>query len=426
MRAVADTLGRLARERDEIPSGPERDRQVAALTPRIGRLGYTILAIAENRLKEVAPEAGEAPEPEAPPPTPAHASTASAVETRVDTAPLIAALSSVRDTLVRATRAHDSLGARIRAATQELAGSAPSRLAWISPALLVALVLVAGLLVRFGTALRREMRAPTLAHAREAERTSGASVVAVVRDALLDGPARYRPSGVDPFRMLYLGLTATGTRARTAIITGSDPVIIAAVGGRLAIAAAADHRTTLLMDLDPQQIALSRTFRERPEPGLTDALAGAFKWRDVARPVGSSDGLPITLLPAGTERDDLPTGDALARAREEFTRFRAPYELTILVASPALLGRALSLVESTPLVHCVSTGTTGVEAFMAESAKLRADGHRVHGVALWEAPRPVLPTRAELAALLTKRKGRTPGGSFEAVKKAVEKPVKGQ
>jgi hypothetical protein len=422
MRALADTLARLARERDGIPGGPSRDQQVAELTPRIGRLGYTILAIAENRLKELEPDAGAA----VPEPTPARPMESAVTETRADTQPLLAALGAARDSLTRASRAHDSIGRVIQGATAELSGAAPSRLTAMSPSLLFALVLVGGLLVRFGTAFRREMRAPTLANAHEAERAAGASVVAVVREALLDGPARYRPSGVDPFRMLYLGLTATGTRARTAIITGSDPVIIAAVGGRLAIAAAADHRTTLLMDLDPTQIALSRTFRERAEPGLTDALAGAFKWREVARPVGSSDGLPITLLPAGTERDDLPTGEALDRAREEFTRFRAPFELTILVAGPALLGHAFALVEKTPVVHCVTAGTTGVEDVMAESARLRADGYRIHGLVVWEAQRPELPTRAELAALLTKRKGRTPGGSFEAVKKAVQKPIKPQ
>ncbi|MDH5235334.1 MAG: hypothetical protein OEW77_10275 [Gemmatimonadota bacterium] len=425
MRAVADTLARLARERDEIPGGPSRDQLVANLTPRIGRLGYTILAIAENRLRELAPESTSEPlSPRLSPSAPEGPVTV--VEARADTQPLLAALVAARDTLARAARAHDSLGRVIQDAAGALAGTAPSRLASISPALLVVLVLAIGLLVRFGTALRAEMRAPTLAHAQEAERVAGASVVAVVREALLDGPARYRPSGVDPFRMLYLGLTATGTRARTAIITGSDPVIIAAVGGRLAIAAAADHRTTLLIDLDPREIALSRTFRERAEPGLTDALAGAFKWREVARPVGSSDGLPITLLPAGTERDDLPIGEALDRAREEFTRFRIPFELTILVASPTRLGDAVALVEKTPVVHCATAGSTEVEEFMAESGKLRADGYRVHGVVLWEALRPVLPTRAELAALLTKRKGRTPGGSFEAVKKAVSKPVKNQ
>ena len=424
MRALGDTLRALSRQRDELPVGPQRDRQLDALTQRIGRTGYTILSIAQSRLAEFEGEPGVVGAVAAPVAGAAPIAAARAVAS--DTVPRIAALVAARDSLARARQAHDSLGAQISTAAAALAAAAPSRVFSVVPGLLALLVLVGGLLGRFGTALRAEMRRPTLAHATEAERSTGSSVVAVVREALVDGPARYRPSGVDPFRMLYLGLTATGTRARTAIVTGSDPVITAAVAGRLAIAAAADHRTTLVVDLDPEEIALARTFRARPEPGVTDALAGAFKWREVARPVGSSDGLPITLLPAGTARDDLPKGEALEQAREEFTRFRAPYELTILVATPSQLDRALALVERTPLVHCASTGATEVESLGAESAQLRAAGFRVHGIVLWDAVRPTLPTRAELAAHLTKQKGRTPGGSFEAVRKAVSKPPKNQ
>lgn len=433
MRALADTLAVLATQREALPTGPGRDQQLAALTQRIGRLGYTILAIADYRLRELTagPDAGDAaatPAESSDAPSSANESPArgTPLAARVDTAPALAALAAARDTLARARRAHDSLEAVVRAAESAFPDSGRSRLAAAGPALFVLAVLIVGLLLRFGAALRREMRAPTVAGAHEAERTSGWPVVAVVREALIDGPARYRPTGVDPFRMLYLGLTATGTRSRTAIITGADPVVIAAVGGRLAIAAAADHRTTLVVDLDPSQIALSRTFRERPEPGLTDAFAGAFKWREVARPVGSSDGLPITLIPAGTERDDLPQGEALLRAREEFTRFRSTYELTILVATPAHLERAIAMVEATPVVHCVETGASEVAQLTRESAALRAAGRRVHGVVLWEAVRPALPSRAELAALLSKRKGRTPGGSFEAVRKAVSTPPKQQ
>jgi hypothetical protein len=240
-----------------------------------------------------------------------------------------------------------------------------------------------------------------------------------VREAPIEGAARFRPSGVDPFRMLYLGLTATGTRARTMIVTGGDAEIVAAVGARLAISAAADHRTTLVVDVDPVGIALSRTFRERAEPGLNDALAGAFKWREVARPVGSSDGLPITLLPAGTERD-LPSGDDLEARRAELTAFRSAFEFTIVVAPLRYLEFAVLLVETSPLVLCAEVGVTTLEQFEREGADVRSGGRRLHGLVLWDAPRPKLPTRAELAALISTRKGRTPGGSFAAVQKHLQ------
>jgi hypothetical protein len=54
-----------------------------------------------------------------------------------------------------------------------------------------------------------------------------------------------------------------------------------------------------------------------------------------------------------------------------------------------------------------------------EVAAIRSASHRIQGVVLWDAQRPELPSRAELAAMLSKRKGRTPGGSFAAVQRAI-------
>ena len=337
-----------------------------------------------------------------------------------DTVALRATLASARDAAVAARRTHDSLTAAAR--TLEVAGPSPDRgltLAAASPAIAMATFLVIGLLLRFATALSREMNAPTLADATEAARYARAPVLTTVREAMLEGPARFHPSGIDPFRILYLGLTATGTRVRTAIVTGADPVIAAATGARLAIAAAADHRQTLVVDLDAVNIPLSRTFRERAEPGTTDALAHAFTWREVARPVGSSDGLPITLLPAGTERQDLSSGAEQQELMEQFMRLRATYELTIVVAPQDRIALAATLVEAGPVILTAVAGVTLLSDLEREVAAIRTGSHRLQGVVLWDAPRPELPSRAELAAMLSKRKGRTPGGSFEAVQRAI-------
>jgi Mrp family chromosome partitioning ATPase len=417
MRSLADTLRALAARREALPSGPERDRQLSELTQRMGRTGYTILAIAENRRLEL--DAGV--DTSAAAASVALRGSRAVVEPEVhpDTAGIGLMLRAARDSATRARLEHDSLRMLLRAIDSSIAAVPPSGIPASSPAIVLAVILVGGLVLRFGASLSREIRAPALANAREVEALAGVPVLATVRDALLDGPARYRPSGVDPFRMLYLGLTATGTRTRTAVVTGRDGEIAAAAGARLAIAAAADHRTTLVIDVDPTRIALARVLRERAEPGLSDALAGAFRWREVARPIGSSDGLPITLLPAGTEREDLAVGEALDRLLEEFARFRAGFELTILVAPRERLELAERLVGKGPLLLATISGETSVEAFAAECTALRDDGRRPHGVVLWDTTRPVLPSRAELAALVSKRKGRTPGGSFEAVRRVI-------
>lgn len=314
----------------------------------------------------------------------------------------------------------DAVRAAARTASDRAPGRAP--VPPVSPGLALIAIVALGLALRVGVALSREFRDPRLAHPIEAERAVGAPVLAHVRDTLPDGPPRFKPSGVDPFRVLYLGLTATGTRARTLIVTGDDAVIVAAVAARLAIAAAADHRTTLVTEIDSEQIALARVFRDHAEPGLNDAAAGAFTWREVARSVGSSDGLFITMVPAGTTRDPL-TPEQESAAAESFTTFRDGFEFTILAVTLRHLERARRLVPGAPTVLCATIAETPVARFTQAAATVQESGDRLHSVVVWDAPRPNLPSRAELAAHLSKRKGRTPGGSFKAVQEATKKPV---
>lgn len=411
MRGLVDSLRAYDARASALPPGAESAERRAELQQRAERAGRTIVVIAENRRSEI--EAGAA----------VALSVRAAAETGApapDTTASRAALRAAQESLADARRVHDSLTAVLIA---QAAATVPRdrgpTLANASPAIAMASLLLLGLLARFATALRREMNEPTLAGAAEAERLARAPVLTTVREAMLDGPARFHPSGIDPFRILYLGLTATGTRVRTAIVTGSDPVIAAATGARLAIAAAADHRQTLVVDLDVVHIPLSRTFRERAEPGVSDALARDFTWQEVARPVGSSDGLTITLLPAGTERDDIASGAEMEELLESFVRLRSGYELTIIVAPLDRIALAALLVDAGPVILTVAAGETSLADLEREAGQVRAANHRLQGMVLWDAARPELPSRAELAALLSKRKGRTPGGSFTAVQRAI-------
>lgn len=368
------------------------------------RLGNTIIAIAEYRRSAIAEQGAES-------------ATLTDTNEETDTLTVAARALSLRDSLARATAAHNDARAAVgRVVSAADAGRSP--VPPVSPGLALLALLLAGLALRVGLALSSELGAPRLAHALEAERAVGAPALAVVRDALPDGPLRFRPSGVDPFRVLYLGLTATGTRTRALVVTGEDAVIVAAVGARLAIAAAADHRTTLITEIDPEQIALARVFRDHAEPGFTDALAGAFKWREVARSVGSSDGLAITMVPAGTTRDPLDEAQHGAGVAA-FQAFREGFEFTILTVALRDLDQARALLPGAPTVLCGTIGVTAVDDFVAAGAHVQL----AHSLVIWDAARPVLPSRAELAAYLSKRKGRTPGGSFKAVQEATKKPV---
>lgn len=377
------------------------------------RLGRTILEMAETRRTALAlPSAVQAQRGAAEVDAPA----------ATDTAALRATVTALRDSAVRLVTAYQVAGDSA-VQLEQLLAARRSAVPPMSPGLAMLALLILGVALRVGSALTQEMREPTLAHGMEAERAVGAPALALVRDAIPDGPLRFRPSGVDPFRVLYLGLTATGTRARSVVVTGDDIVIAAAVAARLAIAAAADHRTTLVAELDPEQIALARIFRDHPEPGFTDAMAGDFKWKEVARPVGSSDGLTIQMVPAGTARGAERDETVEAESRASFSEFRNGFEFTILVVALHDLAQARELLSGAPLVLCGTLGETSVAQFTAHGARVQEGSEKLHSVVLWDAPRPTLPSRAELAAFLSKRKGRTPGGSFKAVQEAIKKPV---
>jgi hypothetical protein len=374
----------------------------------VARLGAVILGIGQFRRNAIAAERAQA---EAPSP-----------EAVADTARLAARVRTLTDSLTRVDSTLAAARADVATAAAQVADGRAA-LPPMSPGLLAIVVVALGWLLRIGVALVREVREPRLALVQEAEHAVGAPALALVRDALPEGPLRFRPSGVDPFRVLYLGLTSTGTRARALIVTGSDPVIVAAVGARLAIAAAADHRTTLIGELDPEHVALARVFRDHAEPGFSDALAGAFKWREVARPVGSSDGLSISMIPAGTTRDLASEAAARDEVYTSFAAFRDGFEFTIVAVTLRDLAEAKRLLPGAPVVVCATLGETPVASFTADGAAIQADGQKIHSLVLWDAPRPSLPSRAELAAYLSKRKGRTPGGSFKAVQEATKKPV---
>lgn len=395
MRATADSL-RNARDASEAY-----------------RLSGVIIAMASYRLRSLGP--GDQA-PAAPP--------SIAVAAGADTAAANAILRAERDTLEAARRAHDAARAAAVAAVQAV-DAARSTVPLVSPGLAMLVLVLLGLVARVAATLLRELREPTLAHPLEAERAVGAPALSWVRDALPDGPLRFRPTGVDPFRVLYLHLTSTGTRARAVIVTGDDTPVVAAVAARLAIAAAADHRTTLVAEWDTEQVALARIFRDHPEPGVSDAMAGTFTWREVARNVGSSDGLSIAMLPAGTTQATV-SDERRAEAFTEFQRFRAAFEFSIIAVSLADLAQGRRLAPDAPVVLTASIGVTPVDALQQAAELVEHATAPLHSLVLWDAPRPVLPSRAELAAWLSKRKGRTPGGSFKAVQDAIKKPAKGQ
>lgn len=261
------------------------------------------------------------------------------------------------------------------------------------PIAVLAAAMVLAVIIGFSVSLFTEIARPTIATSREAERAAGAPVVAVARER--DRAAGL--GGMDPFRMLYLGLTATGTRTRTVAISGDDRAVVATASGRLALAAATDARATLVVDMDAEGSPVAGYYGERPEPGFTDAIAGVRLWREVTRPIGAGEELAIDVVPAGSIRRDEPDSDTKRSAREEFARFRDEYDFCVIVApTDAELELLCSLINAPAVVVCAEMGRTSLEELHTSTARIRKVGAQVHGVALWDAELPVIQSRNTL------------------------------
>jgi Mrp family chromosome partitioning ATPase len=297
------------------------------------------------------------------------------------------AVASTIDSALSAARRRNAAADQGALAAKERANRRVPPIAMLFAAMILAVI--AG----FSFNLSAELNRPTLATPREAERVARAPILAVVREA----DRAPRVGGIDPFRMLYLGLTATGTRTRTVVVSGDDRAVVATVAGRLALAAAADARATLVADVDAEGSSVAGYYGERPEPGLSDALAGVRLWREVTRPIGASDGLSIDVIPGGAIRADEPDRATKESAREEFARFRAEYDFCVIVApSEPSLALACSLVEKPVTVLCAEVGRTGLSWLQAAAARLRESGAVLHGLAVWDAELPRVAPRSEL------------------------------
>jgi hypothetical protein len=302
-----------------------------------------------------------------------------------------------RDSVRRIAAANDSALGELRrknaAADRDAAAAKTRANRRVPPVAMLFAAMVLAVIAGFSFNLSAEINTPTLAAPREAERVARAPILAVARDA--DRVPRI--GGIDPFRMLYLGLTATGTRTRTVAVTGDNRAVVATVAGRLALAAAADARATLVVDVDAEGSSVAGFYSERPEPGFSDAIAGVRLWREVTRPIGTSDGLSIDVVPGGAVRGGELDGATKESGRSEFARFRGEYDFCVIVApTEDSLAMACSLVDRPVTVLCAEVGRTELTRLQALAVHVRGAGAVLHGLAIWDAELPRLTPRNEL------------------------------
>ena len=381
VHALVDSLDALDRMRLTLDPAATPQSIFAQLTQRTNSIGQSLQEVARTRraglVREIVTIEASA------------LTGARSQEFAEDTIMARVARDSAREAVVHAEsslrEARDWLAANEQRA-DSAAHARAERILGASPmAAAIAALVLAGVLI-FTLAVAVQVRRPTIAHAREAERLTGVPVHAVEEGAQLlrEGRARLQPgTGIDPFRMVYLALTARGTRERTVCVTGDDPDMVAVVSGRLAVSSAADERATLLVDLAPGVPAATKYFAERGEPGFTEAMAGVRLWREVARPVGASEGLGIDVVPAGARRQDTEESAATATNRDEFHLFASEYDFTV-IAAPTRDAIALAsvLCQQSATVYVARVAETTLDALVAEVRILKALNLNLYGILL--------------------------------------------
>jgi Mrp family chromosome partitioning ATPase len=378
--ALVDTLDLLDRVRRTMDPVAAPEREFAQLSERANAIGETLQQLGQLR-RALLIRQGAVLE--------ADATRRAADDLVIDTLPVRLARDSAQRLVSRAESAlRDARRwhATLESQADSAAHAQAERLLGASPIATALSVLVMVLVLSFTVAVIAESRRPTIAHAREVERLTGVPVLATAFEAQLprEGRARLQSSsGIDPFRMLYLALTASGTRERTACVTGSDPAMVATVAGRLAVSAAADDHATLAVDVAPGAVSTSRYFGERSEPGFSEAIALVRLWREVARPVGASEGLGLDIVPAGAPRPDIEQSVQGAANRDEFLRFCAEYDFTV-IAAPTIgsLATVAALNEHEATIYVAQVGETTLIQLSTDIAGVRASGCSLYGILL--------------------------------------------
>jgi Mrp family chromosome partitioning ATPase len=283
---------------------------------------------------------------------------------------------------------------------------------------LLAAAMVLGVAAGFIVSLVVEMVRPRVADAAEAERVAGARVITVIRP-YVPNPDRARrradmeaspliDASAEGYRMLYLHVSATGSVLPIVTVTGDDADIVATVAANLAVASAYEARSTLLVDGDLGNGAVSGVLRIPPEPGLASVIAEKAVWAESihATTVGRDrtlDVIPSGIWPLGRSVSERGT----ERVRRDLRRLTGRYDFAVLVADEAHAERgATSMLPGPDVIIVARAGHTPLAWLTAAVDGLGRTGERVRGIVLWDSEPPRVPTRDEVIAMVGRRRKR--------------------
>ena len=399
VRALADSLVDVEREREDLGGGVTVDPLYVALTTQANALGRSIRAIGEERLGRLRRElaAAAAPVPRAV--VDSIAADSAVTEALPDTLQAASALSAARADLRSAERALDV--ARLTNIARDSVAASERERGRLAPfGWLVAAAAVVALFLAFAMALADEMRSPRVADPAEAERLSGLRVLTVARVRPVPAERARRAADraigaaldptADQYRILAWHLTAHWPQDGVVTVIGDEPRVAAVVGANLAAVLAVDARATLLVDTAFASEPVRGVLELPRAPGLAAVVENRKQWSEslLSVPVGRSRTMDV--LPSGTR--DRPLGPAETEALvADLRRAARRYDATVVVTPGAVAPR---LRAGDDVVVCVVQGTTRLATLARAVATLIDGGARVRGVVLWAGRLPSGPRAA--------------------------------
>ena len=387
IRVLLDSLADVEREREDFGAGGGVDPIFVALTARATAIGRSIQAVAESRRSQVRDSLALFG------PTVVRAPVVVAVDTigpmqRRDSAQV------VRDSaaaLLNAARRENTVTDRqLREARARANGLAP-------PLAILAAALVLGTTLGFAFALMIEVARPRVSDLQEAERVTGARVLAVLRPRIIP-PERARrkadlrlPPLIDPtsdaYRILASHTSVAGSNRAIVTITGDVPSVTATIAANIAAVSANEMRSTLLVDTDLVKSPITSVLRLPPVEGVSAVLTGSAELSAVAvqAPVGRDRWVDV--VPAGSQQRGVIATREAELLREAIMRSARHYELTVVV-SPFTEANDVRVGPS--VLVCAHVAHSLVTTLRAAVAALRDSGAQIIGIVLWAAEAPSL------------------------------------
>ena len=387
VRVLLDSLADVESEREEFGAGGGVDPIFVALTARATAIGRSIQSVAETHQSALRDSLARY----------RSAAVVAPVSVAVDTITPLIRRDSAQTVLDSASALLDAARRENLVTDRQLRNARAQANVVAPPVAILAAALVLGITLGFAASLLVEISRPRVSDLQEAERVTGARVLAVVRPREIP-PERTRrkadlklPPLIDPTSDAYRHLAshasvAESTRA-VVTIAGDVPSVTATIAANIAAVSANEMRSTLLIDADLEHRPLTSVLRLPAVNGITAVLSNGLELSAAAvqTPVGRDRWLDV--VPTGTEQRGAIANREAETLRDAIARSARHYELTVVVAP----------VEQAPLVRvgtnvlvCAHVAHSLVGTLRSAVATLRDGGAQIVGIVLWAADAPNL------------------------------------